>query len=62
MYAASALANIGGSDRRILDRLRSICENYREYDGHMSDPDNDERSITIYDLAFRTLWRHAPWG
>ncbi|MFC1713769.1 HEAT repeat domain-containing protein [Candidatus Poribacteria bacterium] len=60
--AADALASIGGSDRRILDSLRSICENYWQYERYETDPDNDERQLRIYDLAFRTLWRNAPWG
>jgi hypothetical protein len=55
--AAYVLGKIGILDEKVLNSLKSICEDYKRYVNYVF---LEEGPIQTYDLAFRMLWQNAP--
>ncbi|MBI1923195.1 HEAT repeat domain-containing protein, partial [Candidatus Poribacteria bacterium] len=55
--AAWSLVTLGKRDGRVLDFLKHICENPKEYNGYI---DSDAGFTQIDKWAFQALWQHAP--
>ena len=55
---AYTLVKIGILNKKVLNSLKRICENYKIYDDYVRGEDKEGPSIKIYDWAFQTLWQN----